>query len=613
VSRNVVILAIFMLALAPRVSAQVNAGEINMNLNGSVSVGYSDDYSNVAGSDHGIAGAGEANFFGSYYNPNFLSFEVQPFYNQSRLNSTYQSLTASSGVNASARIFGGSQFPGSISYSNTYNSSGNFGVPGLPNFTTHGNNDALAVNWGVHLHDLPSLHFSFSNANSDYSVYGANTIGRVHSDTFSVTSAYRIAGFSLNGGYQYSGNKAVTPEFLAGESSQQTNTGANSFFFGVGHNLPWQGSISASAARYDISTQFGDPSSSDEYNTSIDTLNGALSFAPLPHLTVGENTYYTDNLEGTLYNALLTAGVSVPQIEAPQSSHSLSLTGYANYDMPAQNLHFNVFAERQQQTFLGISFADESYNGTAVYSNELLGGSFNGDLGLTWTSVDTTHQSLLGVHSLINYTHAIQRWNVAGNFGYSQDTQTVLIAYTTSGYTYNGSVSRRIGRRSYWGVFTGGARSLLTGVPGSANSSQNYSTSLTVPWLSINGSYSLSSGNALLTPTGLVATPAPLPVINPAAVVLYNGRSYSVGLASTPVRGLVLSASYAKALSGTNSNSIVSNNNNENMYFLMTYHFRKLNFQAGYNRLVQGFSVSGTPPTMVGSVYVGISRWFSFL
>ena len=163
------------------------------------------------------------------------------------------------------------------------------------------------------------------------------------------------------------------------------------------------------------------------------------------------------------------------------------------------------------------------------------------------------------------------------------------------------------------GVFAGGARSLLTGVPGSANSSQNYSTSLTVPWLSINGSYSLSSGNALLTPTGLVATPAPLPVINPAAVVLYNGRSYSVGLASTPVRGLVLSASYAKALSGTNSNSIVSNNNNENMYFLMTYHFRKLNFQAGYNRLVQGFSVSGTPPTMVGSVYVGISRWFSFL
>ncbi len=583
-----------------------------MNLSGTVSAGYTDDFSNVGGSDHSIAGAGEADFFGSYYNPNFLSFDVQPFYNQSRLNSSYNSLTASSGVNASVKIFGGSQFPGSISYTDVYNNSGNFGVPGLPNFTTHGNNDGLAINWGVHLHHLPSLHFSFSNSDSDYSVYGANTLGRVHSDAFSVTSAYRIAGFNLNGGYLYSGNKALTPEFLAGEPSQQTNTGANSFFFGAGHNLPWNGSISASAARYDISTQLGDSSSSDKYNTSIDTLNGTLSFAPLRHLTVGGNTYYTDNLEGTLYNSLLTSGVIVPQTEGAQSSHSLTLTGSANYDMPAQHLHFSTFAERQQQTFLGTSFADESYNGTADYSNGLLGGSFNGVLGLTWTSVDTTHQSMLGVNSLISYTHAIHRWNVSGSVGYSQDTQTVLIAYTTSGYNYNGSVGRRIGRRSYWGAYASGARSLLTGEPGSANSSQNYSTTFSLSRFNINGSYSLSSGNALLTPMGLVPTPVPLPVINPAAVVLYNGRSYSVGLGSTPVRGLVLSASYAKALSGTNSNSEVSNNNNENIYFLMTYHFRKLNFQGGYSRLVQGFSVSGTPPTMVGSFYVGVSRWFNF-
>ena len=38
-------------------------------------------------------------------------------------------------------------------------------------------------------------------------------------------------------------------------------------------------------------------------------------------------------------------------------------------------------------------------------------------------------------------------------------------------------------------------------------------------------------------------------------MVLYNGKSYSVGLGSNPVRGLTLSASYAKALSATNSNS----------------------------------------------------------
>ncbi len=144
---------------------------------------------------------------------------------------------------------------------------------------------------------------------------------------------------------------------------------------------------------------------------------------------------------------------------------------------------------------------------------------------------------MLGVNCSVNYTHPIQRWTVAGGFGYSQDTQTVLIAYTTSGYNYSGSLGRRIGRRSYWGAYASGARSLLTGQPGSANSSQSYSTSLSVPRFSINGSYSESSGNALLTSTGLVATPVPLPVINPAAVVLYNGKSYSVGSERTRFAG----------------------------------------------------------------------------
>jgi hypothetical protein len=155
-------------------------------------------------------------------------------------------------------------------------------------------------------------------------------------------------------------------------------------------------------------------------------------------------------------------------------------------------------------------------------------------------------------------------------------------------------------------------RNLLTAVPGSANSSQSYSTSLSLPRFSINGAYSTSSGNALLTSTGLVATPVPLPAISPTAVVLYSGRSYSVGVGSSPIRGLTLSANYAKALSVTNSNSTASNNNYENVYFLLTYQVRKLNFQAGYLRLVQGFSVSGTPQTIVGSYFVGISRWFNF-
>lgn len=612
VKKTSLILAVLILVLAARASAQVNAGETHLSLNGTLSAGYSDDYSNTLGSDHSVVGAGQADLSGFYFNPNFLSFDVQPFYNQSRLNSSYQSLTAASGVTASATIFGGSHFPGSVSYSTTYNSSGNFNVPGLTNFTTHGNNDTLAINWGVQLDHLPSIHFSFSTGDNTYSIYGADSRGTLRSNAFSVTTAYRVAGFSLNGGYQRIGLDAFTPAFLAGDLAQQSDTGSNAFFFGVGHDLPWHGAISATATRLDISTSFGDTSSTDKDTTSIDTLSGSISFAPVPHLNLGGSTYYTDNLEGTLYNTLLTAGATVPQTELQSSSHDISLTGYANYDMPAEHMHVRAFAERQEQSLLGLSFAADSYDGTVTYSNRLRGGSFNGVLGVTRTSIEGSQQSTLGLISSVNYTHQVRGWAMAGGLSYNRDTQTVLIAYTSSGYNYNASLGRRIGRRSYWGAYGSGGKTMLTAQAGSANTSQSYSTSLSLPRFAISGSYSRSSGNALLTSTGLVSTPIPVTVLPSTAIVLYNGNSYSVGLGSSPIRGLTLSASYSRALSGTTSNAIISNNTNENFNGTLMYQFRKLNFEAGYSRLNQGFSVTGTPPSLEGSLFVGISRWFNF-
>lgn len=613
VTRNITLLAVLALAFAARALAQVNVGDASMNLTGNVSAGYTGDYTNYAGSDHSLSGAGTADLTGSYYNPNFLSFDVQPFYNQSRLNSNFLSITSSTGVNASTKLFGGSNFPGSINYSTTFNGSGTFGIPGLANYTTHGNNNALGINWGVHLDGLPRLNFSFSNANNGYSVFGANTRGRLHSNTFSVATAYQVAGFNLNGGYQFNGSQATTPEFLEGVPPQFSNSGAHSFSFGVGHNLPWSGSISAAAARSIIHTDFGDTTFHDRYNTTIDTVTGVINVAPKPHLNVGANTLYTDNLEGTLFNTLLTEGFILPQSEVRQSSHDLGLTGYASYEMPEQHLNLRGFAERQQQTFWGMSFTSNSYNGTATYSNTLLGGQLNGVVGVTRTSFQNlTSQSLTGLNSSINYTHQIQRWTVAGGFNYSQDTQTVLIAYTSSGYGYSGSLGRRIGRRSYWGAHVSGARSTLGNEPGSATSSHSYTTSLSLPRFSINGTYSTSHGNALLTPTGLVPTPVPLPVIPSTAVILYNGKSYSAGIGSSPIRGLTLSASYSKALSETQGTLLGSNNNSEYMNSLLIYQFRKLSFTAGYSKLIQGFSLSGTPSARLGSFFVGISRWFNF-
>ena len=87
-------------------------------------------------------------------------------------------------------------------------------------------------------------------------------------------------------------------------------------------------------------------------------------------------------------NTLVTSGVTVPETEGRLSSNALSLTGYANYELPAQHLNLDGYVQRQQQTYLGIEFATDSVNGTAMYTNRLLGGVFSGVLGVTETSVE---------------------------------------------------------------------------------------------------------------------------------------------------------------------------------------------------------------------------------
>jgi hypothetical protein len=157
-----------------------------------------------------------------------------------------------------------------------------------------------------------------------------------------------------------------------------------------------------------------------------------------------------------------------------------------------------------------------------------------------------------------------------------------------------------------------GSKSGLVGQAGSATFSQAYSSTFFHKWISGTVAYSRSSGNAILTSSGLVATPIPLPVISQSAVVLYGGHAYSFGVGATPVRGLTLSASYSQALSNTDNGAASSNNSTSQVTATMLYQVRKTYFQAGYTRLIQGFSASGTPPAMLGSFYFGINRWFSF-
>ena len=145
-----------LLFLAVAAAAQVTVGDnLNLNLSGDLSFGFSGSYGENALSSHGLNIGGQGQFGGFYYNPNFLSFNVQPYYNRSQNNSSSQSISDSSGFRSQVNLFQGSHFPGSVAFDKTFDSSGQFGFPGIAGFTSHGGGRSFGITWNALLPHSP--------------------------------------------------------------------------------------------------------------------------------------------------------------------------------------------------------------------------------------------------------------------------------------------------------------------------------------------------------------------------------------------------------------------------------------------------------------------------
>ena len=98
-------------------------------------------------------------------------------------------------------------------------------VPGLPNFTTHGNSDTFGINWSEFLPDWPSLTANFQIGNNQYSVYGDNSNGSSNFHSFSLSSSYSIAGFNLGrASFQKGASDSIVPQVFQGAQTGTINT-----------------------------------------------------------------------------------------------------------------------------------------------------------------------------------------------------------------------------------------------------------------------------------------------------------------------------------------------------------------------------------------------------
>jgi len=596
-----------MLLLAAPLAAQVKYGLFSSNLSGMVSSGYTADFGNMTASDHNWSVGGTANLTGNYYKPTFLSYAGSFFLNQSRANSDFQSISSASGLSVATNIFGGSRFPGSISFSKGYNSDGNYGIPGVASYVTHGNNDEFAAAWSLNLPKAPTLSAGFQTGNNDYSVYGTNNEGNSAFHTFNLRSTYLIDGFNMNAFYSLGGNHSLIPEVVSSEEGSQIRSDFDGLGFGVSHRLPLQGSISGNVNRSSWNTSYQGSSSSG----AIDTANLFAAMRPAEKLTVSGSVQYSDNLTGQLIQAVAGAGGVVAGLEGNQTSNSLDMQAIGAY-LPTHDLQTTLFVERRSQLFEGEDYGVDSYGGSATYTRRLRDGTINASLSCVGNRSAQNGEDTLGFSATANYSNQFGAWHVNGSFGYAQNMQTLLVTYLNSSYNFSGNARRRFGKLSF-SASGGGSRTALTDQPGTSSSSESYNASLGYSsWINANGSYSKSSGLALATGAGLVPVPVPVPVLPSSLVTLYGGDSYAFALSSAPAKGLTLSTSFARSDSATSSSGVSSSNQNEQYNSLIQYRVRKIGFISGYARLQQGFSQSGTAPEVISTYYFGVSRWFNF-
>src|ERR1700758_1085161 len=79
-------------------AAQMQIGEDwKFNLNGNLGYTYNGSIDNGV-SGHSMGFTGDATLRGSFYNPNFLNFTVQPYYGRAQSNNVFGSLTNGGGV-----------------------------------------------------------------------------------------------------------------------------------------------------------------------------------------------------------------------------------------------------------------------------------------------------------------------------------------------------------------------------------------------------------------------------------------------------------------------------------------------------------------------------------
>ncbi len=585
---------------------------MNMNLSGNVGYNY-DGELNQGLSSHGMGFTGNANLSGNYYSPNFLNFNVSPFYNRTQNDSVYGSLTNTSGVSSSLNLFSGTHFPGTISYNRLFNSTGAFGVPGSDlGLAEHANTQGIGFGWSALVPNWPTFNVNYAINGTSNNILGEQGNDTEKDHTLNLLSTYRLDGFHMSGQFTHRSTDANFDELLnSQESPFTTKSASNSYGATVTHSLPLSGGFGVSWTHLSYGYRYEDSYSTSNSGGS-NTVNGNAAFHPLDKLAVSFNANYNDSLLGSVPEAILNTGtpINTPGL----GSYKSVFMGTDVFYQILKNLGVHANVDHTDQMFLGHHYSATQFGGSVNYlfEHSLLKG-----LSFSFGAVDTAQQESntgLGFVGNVSYNRKFAGWDVDGNFSYSQNVQTALLLYTTSSYSYLGSLRHRVGERAYLMGGYSGSHSGLTANSGTTSSAERFYTTILYRSNSFNAFYTKSNGLAILTATGLVPVPGTLPtqVVAPNSITTYDSKGWGANVSVTPMKRLNLSVGYAKSDGDTIDPLLTIRNSDTLINAIGQYRLRKIYINGGYTRLQQSVGMPGTAPLMVTSYYIGFSRWFNF-
>ncbi len=369
------------------------------------------------------------------------------------------------------------------------------------------------------------------------------------------------------------------------------------------HRLPLSGSFGANCSRSTFSSD-----GSGHSNGATNSLNAVATVVPTRKLSLSGDVRYITNLQAAWQQSVL-GGSGIPPVAVESDSSSVALHSMATYAV-GHGLVVRGYITHREQFYSGKNVSDTLYGGTANFNYYR---PLFGMLNFSFGAVDTANQngnSNLGFHGSVSMNRKFGRWDTSADFSYAQNVQTLISLYSTSSITYGGYLRRRVNQDIFWSGSVRTSQSALTRLEGEGSRSHSGTTSITWRRYTATAAYAMSRGTTIIGPSGLL-TPVPEAGLISDDIVLYNGRSFTVGLSASPLKKMTLTAHWVKARSDTSSTKKFSLNQTERFNSRMEYRLRQLSMVAGFTRDRQGISASGAPPSVVNSYYIGIARWFN--